>query len=139
MKRKQRKTYDNDARNNLKQQLCEELDNRCALSGKRTNLLDMHEWLVKRSDYPFPEKQDKIFHKYNCIILSREQHGRHDQMQRDYECAVWAIKKYGYKEISEWLQSLQLRTFRTLDQWIAMYEDRLQIPTEKSIEHDWAV
>lgn len=132
-KRKETNKIDNDARNQLKLELCQELNFRCALSGERTNMLDMHEWLVKRSDLPIIRLQDKIFHKYNCIILSRKQHGRDDGVQRDYECALWAIEKYGKDEISAWVESLGLKTFKSFDQWLASHESKLNIPPEKSL------
>ncbi len=130
--RKEVKTYDVEARNRLKLELCEELEYRCALSGKKATILDMHEWLVKRSDCPLKD-QDKIFHKFNCIILSREQHGRDDGVRRDYECALWAIKKYGRQEISDWIETLELKTFKSFDQWLASHESRLNIAAEDSL------
>lgn len=99
----------------------------CALSGKITKELDMHEWLVKRSDLPILRIQDKIYSPYNCILLSRAQHSRHDGMRRDWECAKWAIGNYGYSTISDWLISLNLKTFGTFEMWLNRIEYKINL------------
>ena len=105
----------------------------CALSKKHTNRLEMHEWLVKRSDLPILRIQDKIFSIYNCILLSPEQHSRTDGMRRDWECARWAIQEYTIEAIGLWLLSLNLRTFGGFGQWIQRIESKLNIPEEESL------
>ena len=132
MKRKQRQKLDNDARNELREELLRENDYRCSLSGKRTTFLDMHEWLFQRNMFPV-RMQDQIMHRYNCIILSREQHSRDDGVRLNYECALWAIEKYGKDEISTWAETVESKTFKSFDQWLAYHEVKLNIPAEKSL------
>lgn len=110
------------ARIQLKQLLAQEQKYQCALTGIRTDALDMHEWLVKRSDYPIKRLQAKIFHRYNCILITRQQHDRIDRKTRDWECSQWAIGRYGYDKINDWLISLNLKTFGTFEQWLYRHQ-----------------
>lgn len=124
-----------EARQKLKEELYR-LYPYCALSGVKTNQLEMHEWLVKRSALPIKRIQDKIFSQYNCILLSHKQHNRTDSARRDWECARWAIRTYSYAAIEEWLVSIQLKTFGTFEQWLSKTEYFLKIPSEESLIGD---
>lgn len=86
----------------------------CAITGVKTGYLDTHEWLVKRSDLPIKKQQLKIFDKINMIIVSRAVHTSPDV---DRLCYEWAVKEHGEDKIQAWLESLNLRTFGTLEQW----------------------
>ena len=126
---------DYEARQQLKEAIYRQYPY-CALSGIRTNQLEMHEWLVKRSALPIKRLQDKIFSKYNCILLTHQQHNRTDSSRRDWECARWAIRNYSYAEIENWLASIQLKTFGTFEQWLSKTEYFLKIPSEESLIGD---
>lgn len=125
-------SINHEARNRLKKAIYDRFPF-CALSGRRTNLLDMHEWLVKRSDLPIIRLQDKIYSPYNCILLSRKQHSRSDGVRRDWECARWAISEYGYFNISDWLDSLNLKTFGTFEAWLNRIEYKAKVLEGESL------
>lgn len=124
-----------EARQKLKEELYEKYPY-CALSGVRTNQLEMHEWLVKRSALPIKRLQDKIYSPYNCILLTHAQHNRTDSSRRDWECARWAIKTYSFQEIENWLTNIQLKTFGTFEQWLSKTEYFLKISSEESLIGD---
>ncbi len=123
---------DYDARQKLKEEIYEKYPY-CALSGVKTNQLEMHEWLVKRSALPIKRIQDKIFSPYNCILLTHKQHNRTDSARRDWECARWAIRNYSYAAIEDWLASIQLKTFGTFEQWLSKTEYFLKVSPEESL------
>jgi hypothetical protein len=105
---------------------------RCAISGIKTKNLEMHEWLVARSDYPIRRDQLKIFHPINCILITRAEH-ESAGIARDYKCLLFKLNYHTTEEISSWLDSLSLRTFGSLESWIYIHEFRLGIPEEESL------
>lgn len=105
---------------------------RCALSGIKTKNLEMHEWLVARSDYPIKRDQIKIFHPINCVLITRLEH-ESAGVDRDYRCLLFKLKVHSPEEIQEWLNSLNLKTFGSLESWIFRHEARLSIPAEGGI------
>ena len=121
-----------DHRAAIKTALFAQQKGRCALSDLKTKNLEMHEWLVARSDYPIKRDQVKIFHPINCILLTRTEH-ESNGINRDYKCLLFKLKTHTFSEIEAWLESLSLRTFGTLESWIYRHESRLGIPEENSI------
>jgi hypothetical protein len=119
-------------RSQIKAALYAQQKGRCALSGIRTNSLEMHEWLVARSDYPIKRDQVKIFHPINCVLITRYEH-ESAGMDRDYRCLLFKLKTYSVDEMQEWLNSISLRTFGTLESWIFRHEARLSIPAEGGV------
>lgn len=121
-----------DHRSKIKAALYEQQKGRCALSGVKTKSLEMHEWLVARSDYPIKRDQVKIFHPINCILITHAEH-ESSGVDRDYRCLLFKLKHHSFNEIQEWLDSLNLKTFGTIESWVFRHESRLSIPVESSI------
>jgi hypothetical protein len=121
-----------DIRQELKGRLYILQGRRCALSNLVTDQLDMHEWLVARSDLPIKRLQPAIFHEINCILLTRASHEL-PGMARDYRCLRYKLKTHTIQDIQDWLESLNLKTFGTLKQWIDKHETALSISPEKSV------
>lgn len=121
-----------DHRASLKTALYVEQKGRCALSGLKTKNLEMHEWLVARSDYPIKRDQLKIFHPINCILITRAEH-ESNGILRDYRSLIFKLKHHSAQEIQIWLESLSLKTFGSLESWIYRHESRLGIPDEESL------
>jgi hypothetical protein len=116
----------------IKMALYEIQKGHCALSNLKTTSLEMHEWLVARSDYPIRRDQVKIFHPINCILITHAEH-ESSGIERDYRCLLFKLKTHTLLEINEWLLSLNLRTFGTLESWVFRHENRLSIPAESSV------
>lgn len=102
----------------LKRRLYEDQAGRCALTGRQTRDLEMHEWLVQRNHLPILRLQLKIYHPINCILLTHEAHARIDGNARDLECFEYKLKTYTREDIQNWLHEINLKTFPTLEQWI---------------------
>jgi len=109
-------------RQELKAQILRERGPRCELDINR-RAHDMHEVFVTRSDYPFPDRQAKIFSKYNCVLLNHTLHVEKGLTAQDkLILGRKLIHRYGRDVIQRWINSLELRTWGTLENWEAKLE-----------------
>jgi len=94
----------------LKQQLIEERGVCDWCGGTIYDDADMHEWLIKRSNWP---KDKRIFSKYNSAILHHQCHMEHGQTKAMRErLAPKFVERYGKDAIIAFVENLNLRSGR---------------------------